>query len=126
VAVDKKTRTVICVSFTNGKRHDFKLYKESRTYVNPKTAIITDTGYQGITKLHANSTLPHKRQKKQKLTKEQKQYNRKVSSERVFNEHEIGFLKRFKIIAERYRNRRNRFGLRFSLICGLCNFDMLA
>ncbi|KJV50705.1 putative transposase [Orientia tsutsugamushi str. Karp] len=34
-------------------------------------------------------------------------------------------LKRFKIIADKYRNRRKRFGLRFNLISGIYNFDML-
>ena len=36
------------------------------------------------------------------------------------------FLKRFKIIAERYRNLRKRFGLRVNLLAGICNFDLLA
>ena len=30
------------------------------------------------------------------------------------------------ILSERYRNRRKRFALRFSLIAGICNFDRLA
>ncbi|MDB6096648.1 MAG: transposase, partial [Francisellaceae bacterium] len=32
--------------------------------------------------------------------------------------------KRYKIIADRYRNRRKRFGLRFNLIAGICNFEI--
>ncbi|WP_395461592.1 hypothetical protein [Wolbachia endosymbiont (group A) of Therophilus tumidulus] len=36
----------------------------------------------------------------------------------------IGLLKRFKIIADRYRNRRKRFGLRFNLIAGIHNFEL--
>ena len=126
VVVDKKTQQVICVYVSNGRRHDFRVFKESQTHVNPETAIETDTGYQGITEIHANSVLPIKKRKKQKLTKEQKRYNRKVSRERVANEHAIGFLKRFRIISERYRNRRKRFGLRINLICGLCNYDRMA
>ena len=35
----------------------------------------------------------------------------------------IGSLKRFKIISDRYRNRRKRFGLRFNLIAGIANND---
>jgi hypothetical protein len=42
------------------------------------------------------------------------------------NEHAIGFLKRFKILAERYRNRRKRYGLRVNLLAGICNFDLAA
>jgi len=39
------------------------------------------------------------------------------------NENVIGFIKRFKIIGDRYRNRRKRFGLRFNLIAD-CNKDI--
>ena len=40
-------------------------------------------------------------------------------------EHVIGSLKRFRILAERYRNRRRRFGLRVNLLAGLHNHDLL-
>jgi len=30
-----------------------------------------------------------------------------------------------RILAERYRNRRKRFGLRMSLFCGLYNYESL-
>jgi hypothetical protein len=83
-----------------------------------------DTGFTGIHRFHKNSMLPKKRSKKKPLTKEDKAFNRSVSSERVANEHAIGFVKRFKIISERYRNRRKRFGLRFNLISGLCNYEI--
>jgi DDE superfamily endonuclease len=73
--------------------------------------------------LHANSELPKKRSKKHPLTKEEKRINRRIASERAVNEHVIGALKRFKIIADRYRNRRKRFGLRFNLIAGIYNYE---
>ena len=47
-----------------------------------------------------------------------------LSSERVINENVIGMLKRFKIISERYRNRRKRFGLRFNLIAAIYNMEL--
>jgi len=124
VVVDKKTRKVICNAFANGKRHDFRLFKESKTYILKETQADTDTGYQGIKKLHKKSVLPKKRTKKNPLTAEEKALNREISSERVPNEHAIGFIKRFKIVSERYRNRRKRFGLRFNLIAGICNFEL--
>jgi len=124
VVVDKKTRKVICTAFGEGKRHDFRLFKESKTHIHPETLVELDTGYIGIDKIHANSVLPKKKSKKNPLTAEDKANNRKISSERVTNEHAIGFIKRFKILAERYRNRRRRFGLRFNLIAGICNYDM--
>ena len=122
--VCKKSRKIICTAFTNGKRHDFRLYKESKVRVAPETTIKVDTGYQGIAEIHSNSELPKKRSKHNPLTKEDKRRNRKISSERVANEHAIGFVKRFRVISEKYRNRRCRFGLRFNLIAGICNFEL--
>jgi hypothetical protein len=109
----------------NGKKHDFRLFKESKINMLQEILAKVDTGFIGIHKYHQNSELPKKSSKKHPLTKEDKLFNRNISSERVSNEHAIGFVKRFKILAERYRNRRKRFGLRFNLIAGLCNFDLL-
>lgn len=118
------SKEVICTSFTNGKRHDFRLFKESRVHIHPKVRAVTDTGYQGIQKIHVNSQLPKKKTKKQPLTKEDKVQNKQIASERVLNENVIGMLKRFKIIADKYRNRRRRFGLRFNLIAGIYNWEL--
>lgn len=122
--VDKKTTKVICTNFSNGKKHDFKLFKESKTHIHPETTTITDTGYQGIQNIHKKSELPKKRSKKNPLTKEDKENNRKLSSQRVLNENVIGMLKPFKVIADKYRNRRKRFGLRFNLIAGIYNYEI--
>jgi len=116
---------VICTSFCEGKKHDFKLFKDSKVGVKEEKKVLADSGYQGIDKLHANSTLPKKRSKGKKLTKEEKKNNQHIAKQRVENENVIGMLKRFKIIADKYRNRRKRFGLRFNLIAGLYNWELL-
>lgn len=122
--MDKKSKKIICTAFTNGKCHDFRLFKESKTYINPKVRAITDTGYQGLRKIHANSDLPKKKTKKNPLTQEDKRKNQMLASERVLNENVIGSIKRFKIISDRYRNRRKRFTLRFNLIAGIYNWEL--
>ena len=124
--MDKKSKKIICTAFCNGKRHDFRLFKESIVAISPKVKVITDTGYQGITKIHANSELPKKKSKKSPLSEKDKKNNQAVASERVLNEHVIGMLKRFKVIADRYRNRRKRFALRFNLIAGIYNLEAAA
>lgn len=68
--------------------------------------------------------MPKKKSKKKPLTAEDKRTNRALSSQRVQNEHVIGTVKRFKIVADKYRNRRKRFGLRFNLIAGICNAEL--
>jgi hypothetical protein len=40
-------------------------------------------------------------------------------------EHVNRRLKVFRILGERYRNRRKRFGLRFNLIAALVNIELL-
>jgi hypothetical protein len=122
--VDKKEKKIICTNFSNGKRHDFRLFKESGVHIHPKIKSLTDTGYQGIQKIHKNAELPKKKSKKEPLTKADKNNNHVLSSERALNENVIGMIKRFKIIADRYRNRRKRFGLRFNLIAGIYNFEI--
>jgi hypothetical protein len=123
IAVDAKSEKIIATSMDCGKTHDFKIYKKSKNRVHPETKVQTDSGYQGIQKIHANSELPKKRSKKKPLTKDDKIRNREISSQRVIVENVFAFLKKFKIISQRYRNRRRRFGLRFNLICALFNYE---
>ncbi|MBL3285300.1 IS5 family transposase domain protein [Rickettsiales endosymbiont of Paramecium tredecaurelia] len=118
-------KQVIRTAFANGKRYDFRLFKESRTKINSDIKVITDTGYQGIRKLHSKSELPRKKTKKNPLTKEDKEKNQELVSERVVNENVIGMIKRFKIISDKYRNRRKRFGLRFNLIAAIYNMELV-
>ena len=122
--MDKTSQKIICTAFSNGKKHDFRLFKESKTHIHKDIEALTDSGYLGLQKLHAKTEMPKKKSKKKPLTQEDKAINKRLSSERVINENVIGCLKRFKIIADRYRNRRKRFGLRFNLIAGIYNLKL--
>ena len=122
--MEAKTKRILATFFGPGKTHDFKLYQNSKIRLHPTIRIITDSGYQGLQKLHVNTELPKKRTKLHPLTKEDKQNNRKTAQNRVSNEHVIGDLKKFKVIAERYRNRRKRFSKRFNIIAGIYNFEL--
>ena len=94
----------------------------NQLFANIKCGV--DTGYQGIAKIHANVEIPKKRSKKNPLTKEDKQQNRNVSSKRVVIENIIRDVKIFRIVAEKYRNRRRKFGLRFNLIAAMYNLNL--
>jgi transposase len=85
---------------------------------------LADSGYQGLAGLHGKSRTPRKKPRKRELTGEQKQSNRELARRRVVVEHDIRRLKVFRILAERYRNRRRRFTLRFNLIAGLYNYEL--
>lgn len=100
------------------------MFKESKLAVKVNVKILADTGYQGIQKIHANSTIPIKRKRNEVFTTQQKKFNHQLSSRRIVVENVIGFLKRFRIISDRYRNRRKRFGLRFNLIASFHNYEL--
>ena len=100
------------------------MLKERRVKFHSSLQILADTGYQGLQKIHFNTELPKKSSKKNALTKEQKEKNQEISSKRVLVENVIGSVKRFRILSERYRNRRKRFGLRFNLIAAIHNFEL--
>lgn len=122
--MDKATGRIICIAHDKGRRHDFRLFKESNVKLHPDTEALTDTGYLGLQKLHGKTTMPKKRSKKNPLSKEDKRRNHKISRDRVRVENVIACVKRFKIVSDRYRNRRKRFGLRFSLIAATYNKDL--
>jgi hypothetical protein len=123
--VDKKSQKIICTDLANGKRHDYRLFKESGVKIAENIKALTDTGYLGLQKTHSNTFMPKKKSKKHPLTAEDKQQNHDLSSQRVLNEHVIGRIKRFKILSDKYRNRRKRFGLRFNLISGIYNYELV-
>ena len=114
---------IICTAISMTQMHDFKLFKQSRLPIKKETNIKVDTGYLGINSLHVNCDIPKKKSKLHPLTLEDKMVNKAKASARIFVEHVNAKIKTFKILGEKYRNRRKRFGLRFNLICALINID---
>ena len=113
---------IICVNTTNGKEHDFSLFKNSKLAIKENIQVKVDLGYQGIQKFHLNSEIPKKSSKNYKLTDEDKKENQEKASKRIFVEHINAKIKTFQILKQKYRNRRKRYNLRINLICGLINF----
>jgi transposase len=118
------TKEILATDFCDGSEHDFQLFKHGQYAVAYQTCLLADAGYQGLTKLHPNSQTPAKKSKLHPLSKEQKTSNRALSQKRILIENIIRRLKIFRILSERYRNRRKRFGLRFNLIAAIHNMEL--
>jgi transposase len=123
VVINGRTRQVICTAHAGGPIHDFALYQRSHLAPHESLEVLADSGYQGLQKLHGKAQMPQKKPRKSELSEEQKQSNRELARRRVVVEYVIRSLKIFRILAERYRNRRKRFSLRVNLIAGLYNFE---
>jgi transposase len=124
VIADLDTEQLLATAFCLGSQHDFQLFKVSRTVIACQTRVVADAGYQGLTSLHANSQTPIKKTKLHSLNSEQKAKNRALSKVRILIENIIRKLKIFRILSERYRNRRKRFCLRFNLIAAIYNLEL--
>ena len=86
---------------------------------------LADKGYQGIRHRHNNSIIPKRKQPPKKpLPMPDQQSNQALARLRLKVERSIRRLKRFRILSERYRNRRRRFGLRVHLLAGIINFGL--
>ena len=124
VVVNQSTQEIICTAYAKGKRHDFHLFKTSKVKLKAQIECLADKGYQGIQKLHPNSRTPQKKPRGRGFNPQQKSQNTELALLRVVGEHVNRRLKIFKILSERYRNRRRRFGLRFNLIAALYNHEL--
>jgi len=119
-----KSRRILATAFATGSTHDFQLFKDSEVRPGTTITVFADSGYQGIAKLHSNSQTPDKKSKLHPLTAEQKAANRTLSPQRIVVENILRRLKVFRILSERYRNRRKRFSLRFNLIAAIYNLEL--
>ncbi|WP_425918291.1 transposase family protein [Acinetobacter sp. TSRC1-2] len=119
-----KTQQILSLCTCRGAVHDFELFKRNIKLILFGAFVVADKGYQEIYNLYSNSLLPLKAKRCCKLDPALKRYNQEINKRRIGIEHVCGSLKTFKILAERYRNRGKRLGLKFNLIAGIYNVEL--
>src|SRR5277367_2012155 len=95
------------------RRRGPRLPKGSRVYA--------DSGYQGLQDVHPDTELPYKKSKHHPLTKDEKDYNRGLSRFRVRVEHAFAKIKRFRIMADRFRYPKATYAAKFGIVAGIVN-----
>ena len=127
-----KTQILFCKSqgliygicLDKGHVHDFEIFKRSEAANLPEgIKEIGDSGYQGLGKLHQNSETPIKKPRGGDLSKEQKASNQRLSKKRICIEHVNSWVKRFRILKDRYRNLRCNFWKPMFLACVVFNWN---
>ncbi len=121
---DRKTAQIAATAFAQGSTHDFQLFKENENNLAKHIRVLADAGYQGLAGLHENCQTPIKKSKYHPRTQKEKRSNRALARKRILIEHIFRKLKVFRILSERYRNRRKRFALRFNLIAAIYNREL--
>lgn len=122
--IDYQSLRILAVAQERGPVADLRLFKQSKVHLAPEVWVLADSGYQGLQAHHRQTVVPVKKAKGASLSPEAKAENVRLAKLRIKVEHVICWLKTFRILKERYRNRRKRLGLRFSLIAGIHNFEL--
>lgn len=105
-----------------GKAQDYGMFKlefpPAQNWFAP-FRVRVDLGFLGFEKDYVCKELliPHKRKKKQELNAEQKAENKLLASQRIYVEHAIGGMKRYRILSDRLRVHDVEL---YNVILGVC------
>ena len=126
LVVDKTKKILILTPTKHGRVHDKKMSDKYSlvTTIPEEVSILVDTGFQGTQKQHPNVFMPKKRSKGYLLTEADKQWNKLVSSTRIIVEHAIGGVKRYRILADIFRNKNGLDDMFMEIGCGLWNLHL--
>lgn len=128
-ATDSDKRILILTPAREGKVHDKRLLNETEIaeFIPDSVAIAVDLGFQGLQNEVVNVHMPHKKPRGGSLSDEQKWQNRELSQERVVCENAFAGVKRYRAVAEIYRNHVPEFDDHLMLTAaGLWNFYLIA
>lgn len=128
-AVAKNKRILVLTPSTVGKTHDQKIHAHEDIIgaIPDSITVLGDLGFQGVQKQYVNIRLPHKKPKGKELTPLQKLENKELAQERVVCENAFAGVKRYRAVADIYRNRISGFDDRLMFTsCGLWNFYLEA
>ena len=127
LVVNNKGYIVHKLGHKKGQKHDYKIYKKNHP-VTPKEVVnIFDLGYLGVEKDFPEqlSALPNKKKRNQELSLEEKEYNKNHSKKRIIIEHTICRLKKYRILADIFRNKLRKYNKVSDIVTGLVNYRIM-
>lgn len=131
IIVDATSKRILHVSPTvEGKRHDFRLFKETvcPTAKDNGIPLLADSGYQGLYDQRPGLSRAKVTMKRFRgappLTKKQRRDNRLLSKTRIFVEHAIGRMKQYKALDYVWRHDIKRYNPVFRAIASITNLKL--
>ena len=90
----------------------------------PQVVNVLDLEYLGVETDFPEqlSALPSKRKRNQDLSQEEVEYNRIHAKKRIVVEHTICRLKKFRILADVFRNKLRKYNKVSDIVAGLVNY----
>jgi len=125
VLINQQAKILLLTPTCEGKKHDKKIADETNLVLPKGTSLCQDTGFQGFALPGVTMIQPMKKPRGKELTPEQKENNRQISRLRIRVEHAIGGVKRYRIVKDQIRVRKDSFQDRvMETCCGLHNFRL--
>lgn len=124
ILTEKATGEVLGLGATQpGSKHDKASVDEEHYTFPDGSTVFQDKGFQGYAPEGATIQQPTKKPRGKEWTPEQKEENRRISTQRVSVEHSIGGIKVFHIVSAIFRNIKEGFSdLVMETVTGLFNF----
>src|SRR5690348_9394552 len=103
------------------------IYKKNRPMIPNQVVNVFDLGYLGVEKDFPEqlSFMPNRKKRNLKLTQEEKEYNKDHSKKRIVIEHTICRLKKYRILADVFRNRLRKHNKVSDIVSGLVNHRIM-
>lgn len=125
VIINERCKIILLTPTCEGKKNDKKVSDEAGFSLPSGSCLYQDTGFQGFALEGVTIMQPKKKPRGKELTQEEKDCNRQISSIRVRVEHEIGGVKRYRIVKDKIRNWKDDFRDQvMATCCGLHNFRL--
>ena len=125
VVVNRQVKIILLTPTCEGKKHDKKIADETGLSFPEGSSLCQDTGFQGYSLTNVTMIQPKKKPRGKELTPEEKESNRQISLLRIRVEHAIGGVKRYRIVKDQLRVRKDEFRDRvMETCCGLHNFRL--
>ncbi len=132
ILTNKQGLILFTTDSSPGRIHDYKQFKKTPIpgwlEKNPQVTAYGDSGYQGVNKDYqkVNFKIPTRRTRaKKELTRSEKIRNTKQRKKRIKVEHTFSRMKKFKILADIYRNSKNNYSAIFRSVAFVVNLRML-
>ena len=105
----------------------YSIYKKNHPVIPKEVVNVVDLGYLGIETDFPKqlSALPYKKKRNQELSQEEKEYNTIHSKKRIIVEHIISRLKKYRILADVFRNKLRKYNKVSDIVAGLVNYRIM-
>jgi hypothetical protein len=110
-----------------GCKHDYNIYKNNHPITPKQVVNVFDLGYLGVETDFPEqlSVLPCKRIRNRILSQEEIDHNKLHSKKRIVIEHTISRMKKYRILADVFRNKLRKHDNVSDIVAGLINYRIM-